>query len=171
MPTTVPAGFLADAMIKVAFVPAIADTTGPLVATEVKAVGSVDATCYLTAQLSPGADQATITDDRMCLKQVLERPGAVTYTLDELNYVYDVQNPTSESNKLYAALPAGTTGFLVVRYGIDVDTDWAADQIADVIPVEAGAQIKMPGERNTVAKVRQKLFVTGPKQDDVTLVA
>ena len=171
MPTTVPPGFLADANIKVQFVTALADPAAPKVATEIKAASSVEMTCYLTTQISPNADQATVTDDRMCLRQVLEAPGTVTYSIDELQYVYDVQNAASVSNKLYAALPSLATGFVIIRYGIDVDTDWAAVQKGDVYPVQAGVQIKMPGERNTKAKVRQKLFVTGPKQTDVAFAA
>lgn len=170
MPTTVPPGFLADANIRVWFVTTLLDPAAPKIATEINAVSSVDMTCYLTTQIAPNADVATVTDDRMCLRQVLEDMGSVTYSIDELMYVYDVQNPASISNKLYAALPMGTTGFIVIRYGIDVDVaPVASTQKVDVYPVRWGPQIKMPGERNTKAKVRQKPFVTGPKQTDVAL--
>lgn len=171
MPTTVPPGFLADANIRVWFVTAIADVTAPKVATELLAASSVDITCYLTTQIAPNADVATVTDDRMCLRQVLEAMGTVTYSIDELQYVYDVQNAASISNKLYAAVPAGTTGFLVIRYGIDVDVAPIATQKVDVYPVQWGPQVKMPGERNTKAKVRQKPFVNGPFQQDKVLAA
>lgn len=171
MPTTVPPGFLADANIRVWFVTALADPAAPKVATEINAASSVDITCYLTTQLAPNADVATVTDDRMCLRQVLEAMGTFTYSIDELQYVYDVQNPASVSNKLYAAVPTGTTGFLVIRYGMDVDVAPAAVQKVDVYPIQWGPQIKMPGERNTKAKVRQKPFVTGPVQLDKALAA
>lgn len=169
MPSSVPPGFLADANIRAWFVPDLADPTEPSIA---ELAAGIDITCYLTAQLAPNADVATVTDDRMCLRQVLEAPGSVTYSIDELMYVYDVQNPASVSNELYAAVPRGTTGFIIIRYGIDVDVaPVAATQFVDVYPVEWGPQIKMPGERNTKAKVRQKPFVTGPMQQDVAFTA
>lgn len=171
MPTTVPPGFLADANIRVWFVPTIADPAAPKIATELNAASAIDMTCYLTTQIAPNADVATVTDDRMCLRQVLEDMGTVTYSIDELQYVYDVQNPVSISNKLYAALPMGTSGFIVIRYGKDVDVAPATTDKVDVYPVRWGPQIKMPGERNSKAKVRQKPFVNGPKQTDVALVA
>lgn len=171
MPTTVPPGFLADASIRVWFVPTIADPAAPKVATELNAPAALDITCYLTTQAAPDASVATVTDDRMCLRQVLEDMGTVTFSIDELQYVYDVQNAASVSNKMYAALPQGTTGFLVFRYGKDVDSPAAAGDKVDVFPVRFGPQIKMPGERNSKAKVRQKPFVNGPKQTDVALVA
>jgi hypothetical protein len=171
MPTTVPPGFLADANITVLFVTTLADPDSPSLATEINAVTTIDMTCYLTAQLSPNATEAISTDDRMCLRQALEVPGTITYSIDELQYVYDVQNPASLSNELYAAVPRGTTGFIVIRYGEDVDTAFTAGDIVDVYPVEWGQQIKMPGERNTKAKVRQKPYVVGPYQQDVAIAA
>lgn len=171
MTTTVPPGFLADANITVLFVTTMANTAAPDLSTEINAISTIDMTCYLTAQLSPAADEQTSTDDRMCLRQALEVPGTITYSIDELQYVYDVQNPSSLSNKLYAAVPRGTSGYIVIRYGVDVEEPFAAGDIVDVYPVEWGQQIKMPGERNTKAKVRQKPFVVGVYQQDVALVA
>ena len=173
MPTTVPPGFLADAAIKVWFVPTIADPAAPKVATELNAVGALDITCYLTTQAAPDASVATVTDDRMCLRQVLEDMGTVTFTIDELQYVYDVQNAESVSNKMYAALPQGTTGFVYVRWGVDVDTAIAAGDKVDIYPVTVGEQVRKTPEGNTAEKLKivQPVVVTGPVLRDQVLVA
>jgi hypothetical protein len=172
MPVTVPAGVPADGFVSVKFVPAIADVAAPSVATDINAAGSEDISCLLTKSgFAPGGEAQTITDDRLCSKQVFEDYGSVTYTIDNLIYVYDVQNPTSESNKAYAALPPGTAGYLVARWGKDVDTAWAAGDIVDIYPVKMGPQIKQAPEANSKLKVSQKPFVTGPVVHDVALAA
>src|SRR5690348_8724189 len=104
MPTSVPPGFVADASLRVWFVTTLANPAAPSVASELNAGTSVDATCYFTGGFNPDASVATITDDRLCLKVVLEDKGTTTWSMDDLNYIYDVQNPASVSNKLYAAL-------------------------------------------------------------------
>lgn len=172
MSLVIPPGVAADGAVKVQFVTAIADLAAPKVATEVKAVSSVEASCLLTKDgFTPGAETSSASDERLCSKQLFEDYGTVTYTIDVLTYIYDVQNPSSASNKLYAAMPEGTTGFLVVRWGLDADVDWAAAQIVDVYPVKLGPQIKQPPETNSKLKVQQKPFVTGPIQEDVAVAA
>lgn len=171
MPTTAPPGFVADASLRVWFVTTLANPAAPSLASEINAGTTVDATCYFTGGFNPDASVATISDDRLCLKVVLEDKGTTTWTMDDLNYIYDVQNPASVSNKLYAALAENTTGYFVARYGLDVDTAAAAGQKVDVIPVKMGPKVKLPPERNTKGRVKQKPFVTGPVQQDVAIAA
>lgn len=169
--TSVPLSISADGNIRVDFVKTIAVVTAPKAATEILATTSLQLTCYLTAQLAPDASQSTFTDDRMCLTQPLERLGTTTRSLSDLEYIFDQQNAASNGNKAYMTLTPGTTGFLVVRYGIDVATAPAAGQFADVWPVECGVQVKLPGERNSTLRVKQKLGVTGPVVPDVAIAA
>jgi hypothetical protein len=171
MPTTVPPGFVADASLRVWFVTSLANPSAPSVASELNAGTTVDATCYFTNGFNPDASIATISDDRLCLAQVIEDKGTVTWSMDDLNYIYDVQNPASVSNKLYAALAENTTGYFVARYGMSVDTAAAAGQKVDVIPVKMGPKVKLPPERNTKGRVKQKPFVTGPVLQDQSLAA
>lgn len=172
MPVTVPAGVPADGYVSVKFVPAIANPAAPSLATEINAAGTVDLTCLLTKDgFGPAGEAQAISDERLCAKQVFEDYGTVTYTIDNLIYVYDVQNAASESNKAYAALPEKTTGYLVARWGKDVDTAWAAADKVDVYPVKMGPQVKQKPEANSKLKVSQKPFVTGPVQHDVAIVA
>lgn len=170
MPTTVPPGFVADASLRVWVVTTIANTAAPIAATEINAGTTIDATCYLTNGFSPDAAVATISDDRLCLAQILEDKGATTWSISELEYVYDVQTPASVSNKLYAGLPENASVYIVARYGMDVDTAAAAGQKVDVFPVKMGPPVKLPPERNTKGRVKQKPFVNGVVQRDVALV-
>ena len=173
MPATVPPGFISDASLRVWWVPLanLANPAAPGVAAALNAATSLDITCYLTGDFAPDASVATITDDRVCLKQILEDVGAVTWSVDEMQYIYDVQNPASVSNKAYAAMTSGSSGYFVARYGMDYDTAAAAAQKVDVIPVKLGPQVKLPVTRNTKGKVKQKPFVNGPLLQDVALVA
>jgi len=170
MPTTVPPGFVADASLRVWVVTTIANTAAPIAATEVGAGTTIDATCYLTNGFAPDAAVATISDDRLCLAQILEDKGVTTWSISELEYVYDVQNAASVSNKLYAGLPENASVFIVARYGMSVDTAAAAGQKVDVFPVKMGPPVKLPPERNTKGRVKQKPFVNGVVQRDVALV-
>lgn len=172
MPVTVPPGVAADGAVSVKFVTALANPAAPSLATEINAASSVDLTCLLTKDgFSPAGEAAAITDERLCSKQVFEDFGTVTYSTDALTYIYDPQTPASASNKAYAALVTGTTGFLVVRWGKDVDIAWAAGDKVDVYPVKVGPRIKQAPEANSKLKVQQKPYVTGPVQQDVAVVA
>lgn len=171
MPTSVPPGYVADASIRVWFVPTLANPAAPSVATEINAGTTIDLTCYLTNGFAPDASIATITDDRLCLAQVLEGRGITTWSIEEIQYIWDPQNPASLSNKAYAGLVEGGTGYFVVRHGMSVDTAAAAAQKVWVIPVEFGVAVPMAPERNTKGRVKQKPFVTGPVQKNVALAA
>jgi hypothetical protein len=172
MTQVIPPGVVANGMVKVAFCPSIADLTAPSVATDIKAATSVEASCYLTRDgFQPGAEDQAITDERLCSKQVFEDFGTTQYTIANLVYIYDAQNTGSDSNKLYEALPKGTTGFLVAAWGKDAEEDWAAGDIVDIYPVKLGTQVKQPPEANSKLKVAQKPFVTGEVAEDVALAA
>lgn len=171
MALVIPPGVDAEGSVLVKFVPTLADPSAPTVV-EVNAVGAVDMSCSLTQDgFKPGADTATGTDTRLCSKQVYETKGATTWSIDNLMYVWDPQNPESDSNKVYAALPEDTTGFLIVRWGKDVEDfpELAADDIVDSFPVIMGPQVPQPPEANSKLKVSQKPFVTGSAARDITL--
>jgi hypothetical protein len=171
MPTTVPPGFVADASLRVWVVTTLANPAAPSLATEINAASTIDATCYLTNGFGPDASVATISDDRLCLAVVLEDKGVTTWSISDLEYIYDVQNAASLSNKLYAGLAENASVFIVARYGVSVDTAAAAGQKVDVFPVKMGPPIKLPPERNTKGRVKQKPFVNGVVQRDVAIAA
>lgn len=172
MPLSVPTGVPADGTVSVKFVTTLVDQDAPKLALEIGAASSVDLSCLLTRDgFAPGAEAQTISDERLCSKQIFEDFGTIAYSIDALTYIYDPQNTGSESNKAYEALPVGTEGYLVVRWGMDVDTAWAAGDVVDVYPVKMGPQVKLPPEANSKLKVSQKPYVTGPISEDVALVA
>lgn len=172
MAQVIPPGVVSNGMVKVTFCPTIANVSTPSVATDLGAATAVEASCYLTRDgFSPGAEDQAVTDERLCSKQTFEDFGTTQYTIDNLVYIYDAQNPVSDSNKLYAALVKGTTGYLVAGWGKDAAEAWAAGDIVDIYPVKLGTQVKQPPEANSKLKVAQKPFVTGEVSENVALSA
>lgn len=172
-PLVVPPGVSADGSVLVAFVPAIGNPSAPTLA-ELNAATALNISCYLsTGSFKPGANDETATDERLCSKQVFETLGQTTWTIDNLEYIYDPQNPSSLSNKAYAAMKRGTHGYLVVRWGKDLEEfpEFAAGDVVDVFPVSLGSQVKQPPEKNSKLKVQQKPVVTGPVVEDVALAS
>lgn len=171
---TVPDGVLGDGMIAAWWVPR-ADITDPTsglnVYTALNGATAVNVSCLLTQQPTPDVSTETIIIDRICLPVVIEKNGKATWTLEDIVYAYDVQNPASEVNKGYASLTPAAQGWLVLRYLVVSDAAVAAGQIVDVYPIELGAQIKMPLTRNTEATVRQPVKVDGVPKFDLALTA
>jgi hypothetical protein len=158
----IPASMPSDGTLKVAFVPAF---TGKL--TELKAASAKELSCYLTA-FAPGTDEATVTDSRLCSKQDFEQPGKVTESL-EVTYVFNTIVPDDDVAR--TTLKQGVIGFLVLRWGLDVDDEWAVGQEVDYYPIRAGVQRKMAPEANSVHKIGQKTFVRGEVERDLKLAA
>lgn len=176
MTVVFPEGVSAEGNIRVAFVPAIADLDAPKIATEVKATGSVDLSCYITSEFGVAGEQATGEDRRLCSKEVFQSLGRVTRSIPATEYVYDPQADAGETdNKAYDTLKKDTKGFLVIRYGLDAqDVDWAAGQKVDVVPVTCGVQVKLGNQgADEFAKLRiqQTFAVSGPMAEDVELAA
>lgn len=109
--------------------------------------------------------QETINDPRLTLLQNLTRPGKVTEGV-EVQYVFG-----GEDDILTDLLAKGAKGTLVARYAVPNATEWAAAQIADIIPVEAGIQRKDAPTENGVWTKSQTLFVTGTVLTDEPISA
>lgn len=172
MTVTIPPGVPSDGMVKIAFTPSIADLAAPSILTDISAATAIpDISCFLTSAFAPSGEPAVVTDRRMCSKQVFEDFGTITYSIDNLVYVYDQQDLEGLSSELYAALPTGTTGFLVVGWGKDSEEEWAAGDTVDIYPVKMGPRVKQAQEENSKLKVAQKPFVTSTIVEDVALAA
>ncbi len=156
----------ADGNVKVAWVPAIANTAAPTVA-EVTAVGALDVSCYLTADgWVPGMDETTISDERLCTQATFERPGRYQRTLSS-RYV---ENPGDATyNKAYEKFVPYTNGFFVVRRGPAYDVAFDEDDLVQVWPVQVGQRSPLPPEANSVLKVEQKMHVTGEVEMDAVI--
>lgn len=149
----IPESMPSDGTLKVTFVAAYDGLVASV-------TGGTDLSCYLTQDgWNPTTDEATVVDSRLCSKQDFEQPGRITESL-EVTYVFNTLD--EDADEARSTLAQGTVGFLVVRWGQDFDTAYAAAQEVDVYPVKAGVQRKQPPEQNSVHKIMQKLFITGP---------
>ena len=107
MPTII-TGVASDETVSVKWVPTITDVNAPKLATEINAATSVTLECLLTETFSPDASAEVGEVRRMCSKQVQQRGGTVTLTIEDLIYAYDPQGlATAAINKAYAALVQG----------------------------------------------------------------
>jgi hypothetical protein len=161
----------ADGNTKVVFAPTLADPAAPNL-TELTGASAIDLSCYLTGSgLSPSIKEDTVTDERLCSTQTFEQPGRKTDSL-EVEYIDNTNSPNeATSNVATDTLVEGTTGYLVVRRGVDYDTAFAASQKVTVYPVTAMTQNELPPEANSVQKISQKLAVTGAVRRRVTIAA
>jgi len=106
--------------------------------------------------------------------EVYEFVGETNPTIGEVRYSFNPQGAAlSDGKKAYEKFPAGTTGWLVNRLGIDRDTDLATTQFVTSYPVEAGQQHEVPegdAEGAEVA-IAQTFAQTGPKALNKAIVA
>lgn len=154
------------------FVPAIKDVTKPAI-TELTAGHPLQ--CAITT-FSTGADQGTVEDVRLCSTETYGSPGSISYKVDPLEYVYDPQKPEDVAKYgYYAAMKPNTPGFMVDRRGIPHGTPFKAGDVVDIYPITMGAQTRVPVEGGDKGggkfKTRQQMFISGPVQYDVKVVA
>ena len=170
MPLTIPPGVDAEARINAIFSP-----TNSLSAASLSGATAVELTCYLTkGTLGVAAETETGTDERECTSQVFEVLGKTTWTVNDLEYVWEPQaNSASPTNKAYDTLKKGTPGFLVLRFGKDVDTAPAVGDKVWQIPVTLGAQVPKQREGNAAEKLKivQPVVVSGNVKQDAVLIA
>jgi len=165
---TMPIAVSTNGTTLVTFVEAIANPAAPKV-TEINAGTSLDLSCYLTGDgLTTETSENTTEDPRLCSKQIFEARGDYTDTM-EITYVFNPASPDDDEARL--ALPAGTSGFFVIRWAVDSEDAVATADLVDVIPVEMGVQRKNTPTRNGVHKITQKPFITGKVYRDVAVVA
>lgn len=168
MALTIPAGVNAEGMVKIVWTP-----TQSLSVAILTGATSVDLSCYLIKD-SFGYDAATEkgTDERVCSKEVYETLGKTTWSFEDLLYVWSPQATTgSADNKAYETLKFNTPGYLTVRWGKDVEADFAVGDVVDQFPITVGQQVPQKPEANSKLKVKQSISVTGPANRDAKLIA
>lgn len=174
MTVVIPASVTAVGNVKVAFVPALANTSAPTVA-ELTATGAVDISCFLMPDWGGvTADQNKGQDRRFCSKEAFDRLGTVTRSVADIVYTYLPQAVgTDPANKAYTTLVQGTNGFLVIRYGLDVSVAFTAAQKVDVLPVTLGVQTKAVAGSDEFAPltVTQGMGATGILVRDAVVAA
>lgn len=113
------------------------------------------------------------TDERECTTDVHEVLGKTTWTINDLDYVWEPQAAAgSPTNKAYEMLAPGTTGFLTFQWGIDVEADLVAGSKVWQFPVTVGEQVPKTPEGGAAEKIKivQLVVVTGPILKDQVLV-
>lgn len=155
-----------DGTFTVLFVPeaGFVDHFSPTAA-ELNAATAIDLTYSLTTTgYNRTTSQATDTDERLTLADVLETPGRVTEGL-EVQYVHgsadDVADPVLQN---------GVKGYIVDRRAVPIEDAFAAAQAdIDIIPVTVGQPRKDNPTANGKWTKTTKLFVRGKVARDVTV--
>jgi len=170
MPTVLD-GVSSNETISLKWVETIANPLAPDLSTEINAVSSVALECLVVGQFDIDFSVDRTQLRRMCSRQVRERSGPVTYSIQDLFVVYDPQDMAAPVSAAYAALADGASGYLVERRGVHVDTPWAAGDLVRVIPVEVANANPAPAEDDNELQARIAFTVIGEVQKDVALVA
>jgi hypothetical protein len=141
---------------------------------------AVELMVYLTkGTFGMGSDTARGTDDREATLVSTEVMGNTTFSINDLEYVWEPQDTAANSatNKAFNLLgprTGGATGFLIVRYGILQTTALAAGQLVDKLPVTLGPQLPKSVDGNNPAeklKITQAAVIGQGVQFGVPLVA
>lgn len=158
----VPASSQSDGKWKIAYVP----SGNPLSVAIVKGATSKNLTYSFTPDgFNWATTQAEVADPRLTLTQDLTRPGKKKETL-ETKYVDSVAVDSAA-----AVLTEGTSGFFVIRRGVDNATEWAAGDKVDVITFTAGAQRPDAPVENGVDTISQTQYITDVTKRKAVLIA
>ena len=169
MPTVLD-GVSSNETVSLKWVETIANPTAPKLATELNAASSVQLECLIDGGFDIDFSVERKDLRRMCSRQVRQRSGPVTYSVQDVMVVYDPQDLAAPVSKAYAALTDGATGYLVERRGVHVDTAWAVGDLVRVIPVEVANANPAPPEDDDELKARVAFTVIGQVQKDVAIV-
>ena len=175
MALTIPPGVDANGRRNAIFVP-----TDTLSVATLTGATAVELMCYLTkGTFGVSSDTQRGTDERECTLVAAEVMGNTTYSMNDLEYVWEPQDtdgtsPTNKALNLLGPRTGGATGFLIVRYGIQQDTALAAGQLVDKMPVTLGPQIPKSVDGSNPAeklKITQAVVIRQGAQFGVPLVA
>lgn len=170
----IPTGVPSDGMTTVWWVSTLTDPTKPTTA-EVNATGTaLNITCYLSNDgIAPDFDADTFTVERFCMKNTQETEGKVKWTIDDLMYIWDQQNPESAGNKAYAVLQEKLPGFFIIRYGKSAEAypKLAVADVANVYSARLGTRTPAKPEANSELYVKQSVKEVRRVATDVKIAA
>lgn len=145
-----PEGVTVQGNVGLFWVPVIAVSTAPKLATEINAAASLNISCFVMGgSWSPGAEQSKgEAPPRLCSKVTFDRLGNTKYTLQDLVVSVDPQGATgSDGVKAYEKMTAGLAGYVVERLGLDARLSaWAVGQFVNVWPVTLGVRMPITGD-------------------------
>lgn len=136
---------------------------------------SVDVSCYLTKNTAGVASETERgTDERECTVEVFETFGKTTWTLNDLDYVWEPQaEPASPTNEAYEKLVPRTSGFLTFQWGLESKADLGAGSKVWQFPVTLGEQTPKTAEGGAGEKIKivQAVVMAGEVIKDAVLIA
>lgn len=102
---------------------------------------------FLAGSFQIGLTQNKVDDTRVSDETVRESFGRATFTLDNLQYVWEPQAaPASPTNLAYDNFTPGTTRQLVLRYGVASGDAFASGQKVEVYSATFGERVPLvPG--------------------------
>lgn len=127
---------------KIALVTTVASLSAPKIATEVNAASSVEYTLAGYGAWRPTTNvNSGNSPTRIGTTVQLPQEGNAQLQPIALTYPWDPSvDDADANNKVKALLAEGTELYVVVRKGVDKDTDWAVGDLVDVWHVRAGYQ-------------------------------
>lgn len=158
------AKMLADGNVKATFVIAIPNIAAPVAAT---LNAGVDLECLITADgLSVSVDEAVVALPALCETFDAESPGRAKYAIDLTMY----RHILTVDDVAWTTMIRGLTGFLVLRYGVDVDTAYTAADKVLVFPGTSGERKPNPTTANGGVTFGSRWYVsTQPELDGVVV--
>lgn len=160
------AKYIYDGVIKVSYVPTIADTAAPTI-TEIGA--GVDLTPFLLG-LDPAFEGSTV--DAATAESKFNKTVAGTYGGQPLNASFTRDNEQA-NDTAWSTLPRTTSGYFVIamRGGSGTDGAIAATDYVDVWPIEVITRKPSAYSRNGLASFEVSSAVTDTPDEDVTVAA
>ena len=172
-PVVFPAGVRVQGNGKLQWVPTVASISVASLA-EINAAGSLDVSGYFDAAgWQPGINQNKGNPPRRLASTVqFEQFGNVTFSLGDLQYMFTPQGATASTGQLaYEKLTPGSSGFFVVRDGLDANTAFAIGQFVAIWPVTLGQRLPSGDSSDEFAEymVTQPVIVTGLRTERVAI--
>ncbi len=157
------------------WVPTIATPTGPKIS-EVTGGSTLDVSCYLFDETDkPTVESNRVTRKRrLCDKTQEEGFGVVKYNGGTLRYAVAPQAAAGSSGKkAFETLTAGTTGYLLRRMDLPVETDLALGHFVNLYQVTLDvAHIEPIGDgEDAEASVSQDYVIVGTPVQNVAIVS
>jgi hypothetical protein len=139
------ADLLANGMVKVTYVPSIANISAPTVA-ELTGGSAVDLQCLITADgLNITGETASVDNTALCSENDTQDAGSVSYQLE----LTCKRKDSTVEDVAWNTLTYKTAGYLVVRRDKPQADPYVATDDVEVYSIRCGEPIMQPPERNT----------------------
>lgn len=157
------ADMLNDGNIKVTYVPDIANISAP---TTTELTAGTDLECLVTADgFQPTVNEEVVSIAKLCETSNAEAPGRATHQI----VLTMVRQDTEAEDVAWTTLLRGTSGYLVVRYGVAHDTAYASGDSVQVFPGKAGERRPQPPEANGATQFQSQWYVSAQPDLDAVV--